>query len=210
MRVIYNFTTIVFKMRLAIFLTIIFLLSGCSKKQNDDDLKLLVHKNYFSVSENNRKIDSIKNNRESDSLEIIEIREDKRYNDHYHIGAIHFIISDSSKSFYLINYLENPVLICGNLTALSREDSIKVVNKNILKIQKSTAIKTDDIIQILKKNKVNIVNNSPIPLQITFALKNDTLKGDTIYNIINFMEKNKMSLYDIRTINQEERNKISK
>lgn len=197
-------------MRLAIFLTIIFLLSGCSKKQNDDDLKLLVHKNYFSVSENNRKIDSIKNNRESDSLEIIEIREDKRYNDHYHIGAIHFIISDSSKSFYLVNYLENPVLICGNLTALSREDSIKVVNKNILKIQKSTAIKTDDIIQILKKNKVNIVNNSPIPLQITFALKNDTLKGDTIYNIINFMEKNKMSLYDIRTINQEERNKISK
>jgi len=197
-------------MRLAFFLTIILLLSGCSKKQNDDGSKLLVHNNYFSVSENNRKLDSIKNNLQSDSLEIIEIHKDKRYNDDYHIGAIHFMIYDSSKSYYLINYLENPVLMCGNLTALSREDSIKIVKKNTLKIQKSTAIKTNDIIQILKKYKANIVNNSQIPLQITFALKNDTLKGNAIYNIINFMENNKMSVYEIRTMNEQEREKISK
>ncbi len=186
---------------------IIFFILFCSCKKNEKEINLtpLIHKSYFSVSENNRKIDSIRNIKKNDSLEILEINVDKRYNENYHIGAIHFLIQDSIKSFYLVNYLENEILMCGNVTPLSKNDSIRIISENIEKIQIAKSIKTNSIIEILKKYQNKIVSKkNQIPLQISFALKNDTLRGSTMYNILQFMAKNKMGLYEIRKMNDDE------
>ena len=47
-----------------------------------------------------------------------------------------------------------------------------------------------------------------MPLQISFALKDDSLKGQTMYNIIRFMEDSKMYIYKFRRMNKDEINFI--
>ena len=187
-----------------LILTLILFL-GCKKSENKDELNSLIHKNYFSVTENNNKLDSIRNIKRNDSIEVIEINNDKRFNSHYYLGGIHFLITDSLNSYYLINYLENPILMCGNIPQISKIDSVKIVNESISKIKKIQPIRTNEIVRILEKYKSKIVAK-PIPLLITFAIKSDTLKGNSMYNIIEFMEKNKMSYYDIRKMNKDELN----
>lgn len=196
-------------MKVSYILILLILFYSCNKDKNEINLTPLIHKKYFSVSENDKKLDSIRSIKRNESLEIIEINTDKRYNKQYHIGGIHFLIEDSIKSYYLVNYLENPILICGNIPPLSENDSIKILTENIEKIQKIKPIKTGEIIGILKKyeNKI-VLNNSHIPLLISFALKNDTIKGNSIFNILQFMEKNKMTYYEIRQMNSEELKKI--
>ena len=98
-------------MRIKYNLLIFILFFSCKKKENEIVLNPLIHKNYFSVSENDKKLDSIRNNQKS---EYPEINIDKRYNKQYHLGGIHFLIEDSLRSYYLINYVKNPVLMCGN------------------------------------------------------------------------------------------------
>ena len=43
-----------------------------------------------------------------------------------------------------------------------------------------------------------------MPLQISFALKDDSLKGQTMYNIIRFMDDSQMYIYTIRRRNNDE------
>lgn len=194
-------------MRIKYNLLIFILFFSCKKKENEIVLNPLIHKNYFSVSENDKKLDSIRNNQKS---EYHEINIDKRYNKQYHLGGIHFLIEDSLRSYYLINYVKNPVLMCGNIPPFSKIDSAKIVNENIEKIQRIKPVKTHEIIQILKKYQSKITsNNNHTPLQISFALKNDTVRGNTMYNILQFMEKNKMSYYEIRRMNYDELKKIN-
>lgn len=72
-------------------------------------------------------------------------------------------------------------------------------------------IRTSEIIKILQQNQKAIVNTeNQNPLNISFALKNDPLKGSTMYNIIRFMENNKMKLYTIRRMNEYELEKTNK
>ena len=70
----------------------LFILLGCTEKLKKKDSNLIVHKRYFSVSENNKKIDSIENIPLSHDREQLRIIKDKRFNEVYHIGAIHFLI----------------------------------------------------------------------------------------------------------------------
>ena len=182
----------------------LFILLGCTEKLKKKDSNLIVHKRYFSVSENNKKIDSIENIPLSHDREQLRIIKDKRFNEVYHIGAIHFLIINEKQSYYLINYLEPQILMCGNVSPMTVKDSINTENESISKLKKIKPIETREICKVLSNYKKQIYNDGRIPLEISFALKNDTLKGDTMYNITEFMENNNMKSYSMRRMNNDE------
>ena len=182
----------------------LFILLGCTEKLKKKDSNLIVHKRYFSVSENNKKIDSIENIPLSHDREQLRIIKDKRFNEVYHIGAIHFLIINEKQSYYLINYLEPQILMCGNVSPMTVKDSIRAVNKSISKLKKIKPIETREICKFLSKYQKQTYSDGRVPLEISFALKNDTLKGDTMYNIIEFMENNNMKSYSMRRMNNDE------
>ena len=182
----------------------LFILLSCTEKLNKKDSNLIVHKRYFSVLENNKKIDSIENIPLSHDREQLRIIKDKRFNEVYHIGAIHFLIINEKQSYYLINYLEPQILMCGNVSPMTVKDSINAVNENISKLKKINPIETREISKFLSKYQKQIFNDGSIILEVSFALKNDTLKGDTMYNIIEFMENNNMKSYSMRRMNNDE------
>lgn len=191
-------------------LFVLFLLFNCSKNTKEEN-KLLINKNNFSVSEFDRKLDSLNNfYTKNDSIPPI-IKYDKRLNKSYMNGAIHFLILDKNNSYYVINYLKPFILMCGNTPILSKQDSINFVKESNQLTDKIKPIKTSEIIKILQQNQKAIVNSeNQNPLNISFALKNDTLKGSIMYNIIRFMENNKMKLYTIRIMNEYELVKTNK
>ena len=182
----------------------LFILLSCTEKLNKKDSNLIVHKRYFSVSENNKKIDSIENIPLSHDREQLRIIKDKRFNEDYHTGAIHFLIINEKQSYYLINYLEPQILMCGNVSPMTVKDSINAVNESISKLKKFKPIETREICKFLSKYQKQTYSDGRIPLEISFALKNDTLKGDTMYNIIEFMENNNMKSYSMRRMNIDE------
>ena len=169
----------------------------------------MIRRNYFSINEHNRKLDSLSKLHKKDSLDVLEF--DKKYNENYIVGAIHFLILNKNKSFFVVNYLERFQLMCGTNEKLTAKDSINFVNKNIEIIKKVKPIPTNEINSILGKYKSKIIENeiNRMPLLISFGLKSDTLNGDIMYNIVNFMEKNKMQYYLIRRMNNEEINLIT-
>ena len=182
----------------------LFILLSCTEKLNKKDSNLIVHKRYFSVLENNKKIDSIENIPLSHDREQLRIIKDKRFNEVYHIGAIHFLIINEKQSYYLINYLEPQILMCGNVSPMTVKDSINAVNESISKLKKIKPIETREICKFLSKYQKQTYSDGRVPLEISFALKNDTLKGDTMYNIIEFMENNNMKSYSMRRMNNDE------
>ena len=182
----------------------LFILLGCTEKLKKKDSNLIVHKRYFSVSENNKKIDSIENIPLSHDREQLRIIKDKRFNEVYHIGAIHFLIINEKQSYYLINYLEPQILMCGKVSPMTVKDSINAVNESISKLKKIKPIETREICKFLSKYQKQTYSDGRVPLEISFALKNDTLKGDTMYNIIEFMENNNMKSYSMRRMNNDE------
>ena len=191
--------------------SIFLLILSCKKiLEEKKDGNPYVNKNYFSVSEYDGKIDSLSNIKLNDSIETPPpITFDKRYNSDYSLGAIHFLIEDNEKSYYVIKDLEPFILMCGNVDPMSKRDSINSIIKSIKIIQKATPIATSAIEKILYEHREKIVNNkSNRPLQISFALKDDSLKGQTMFNIIRFMEDSKMYVYKIRRINKDEINFI--
>ena len=182
----------------------LFILLNCTKTIKNEDSKLIVHKKYFSVSENNKKIDSIDNIPRSPDREQLRIIKDKRFNEDYYIGAVHFLIINEKQSYYLINYLEPQILMCGNVSPMTVKDSINAVNESISKLKKIKPIETREICKFLSKYQKQTYSDGRVPLEISFALKNDTLKGDTMYNIIEFMENNNMKSYSMRRMNNDE------
>jgi len=182
----------------------LFILLSCTEKLKKKDSSLIVHKKYFSVSENNKKIDSIENIPLSHDREQLRIIKDKRFNEDYHIGAIHFLIINEKQSYYLINYLEPQILMCGNVSPMTVKDSINAVYESISKLKKIKPIETREIYKFLSKYQKQTYSDGRVPLEISFALKNDTLKGDTMYNIIEFMENNNMKSYSMRRMNNDE------
>ena len=191
--------------------SIFLLILSCKKTAEDKkDGNPFVNKNYFSVSEYDRKVDSTLNIKVKDSVERpLPITYDKRYNPDYSIGAIHFLIEDKENSYYVIKDLEPFILMCGNVDPMSKRDSINSINNSIKIIQKAKPIATSEIERILYEHREKIVNNkSNRPLHISFALKDDTLKGQTMYNIIRFMDDRKMYIYTIRRSNNDEINLI--
>lgn len=183
--------------------SIILLILSCKKTTEDKkDGNPFVNKNYFSVSEYDRKADSTRINFVNDSLQILDNIIDKRFNADYSLGAIHFLIEDNEKSYYVVKDLEPFILMCGNVDPMSKRDSI---NSIIKIIQKAKPIATSAIEKLLYEHREKIVNNkSNIPLQISFALKDDSLKGQMMYNIIRFMDDSKMYIYTIRRMNKDE------
>ena len=196
--------------RILIFSIFLLILSCNKTTEEKNDGNQFVNKNYFSVSEYDRKMDSLSNIKVNDSIEIPPpFPIEKRFNPDYSLGAIHFLIEDNEKSYYVVKDLEPFILMCGNVDPMSKRDSINSINKSIKIIQKARPIATSAIEKLLYEHRDKIVNNqSNRPLQISFALKDDSLKGQTMYNIIRFMEDSKMYIYTIRRMNKDEINFI--
>ena len=179
----------------SIYLTVIlFSIISCNKPKEE----------YFSITENNRKMDSIyKEMIEQGFVAEFDINQLLNYN--YSMGSIHFLIYDSVDSYYRINNLNNTLLFCGNNNEFIEEDlrndSIEFSNK----IQEIKQIKTSQIIEILEKYQDIIVSKDNNPAKrISFALRNDTLKGATIRNITEFMSERNMNSYFFRRMNDIE------
>lgn len=178
------------------FLSLIFLL-GCSQKQ---DLNLsenpAAQKEYFSLTEFNQNLDSLKQIWEKEGLEP-ELRR-KGINPDYDLGKIHFVIVDNRKSYYALNS-NYPFLLFDNENTV-KEDSNVFVSENIKTIQKLQPIFTDNITRILTKYKPEISESSTI----SFALQKDTVGGNIMFKILNYMENNGLKRYTIRKTNPEE------
>ena len=116
-------------MKYVIIFLFLFGIFSCKKVEKEKNIGF-IHENYFAVSETDRKLDSVNNiiPEDSNKLQLI-IKKDARFNDDYLTGGIHFMIEDSLKSYYLINYLEPLTLMCGNVDPLSKSDSIFIVKK---------------------------------------------------------------------------------
>lgn len=188
---------------------IIFLLLSCSQTKEKEENDILIPKNSFSVSGFDKTMDSIKSSfPKNDSIELLPIIEDKRLNKNYFIGGIHFLIIDENNSYYVINSLDR-LMTCGDIPEFSKQDSIRFVKENSQKTENIKPIKTSEITKILEENKNAIVHTwNNLPLTISFALKNDTLNGSTMYDIFSFMGKNEMHMYTIRRMNEAELHKI--
>ncbi len=193
-------------MKFNLTVIILFLFFRCTQTKKDEN-ELLIPKNNFSVSLLNKKLDSIrKNHVKNDSSNILLLdRYDKRLNKNYLHGAIHFVIVDKNISYYAIDTFKPTVLMCGNQPSFSKQDSLIFIEKSNVFADKLQKIKTTEIIKILAQNKAAITQKSNgTPLNISFALKNDTLKGSTIYDIVSFMENNGMEFYTFRRMNNYE------
>lgn len=184
-------------MKISIFLSgfILFTFLSCEAKTETEDLPLLVHKNYFSLTENNRKLDSISKLNSEEGLVSFDDWNEK--DTHSVVGAIHFLIVDENQSFYLINYLDKMDL---PIYQASIGDTLTIDTEALY--ENLEPIQTREITHILSKYKDKIAVD--FPLLISFGLKNDTLQGDTMYRIIYFLETNQMNRYLIRKMNKTE------
>ncbi|MFP3596652.1 hypothetical protein [Chryseobacterium sp. SIMBA_029] len=196
-------------MKLIVYIFFILLLFNCSQTKKEEG-PLLVSKNNFSVSGFYKKLDSLNEAQsKNDSLEAPIITNNKKLNKNYLHGAIHFLILDKDNSYYVIDHLKPFILLCGNTGEFLKQDSIDFIEKSNVLTDQSRPIRTSQIIKILKQHQNAIVNTENTnPLNISFALKNDTLEGSTMYRIISFMENNGMKSYTIRRMNAYELKKV--
>ncbi|MGX9987606.1 hypothetical protein [Soonwooa purpurea] len=204
-------------MKQLFYFSIILLLMNCSKKSEENSKSQnYLKENIFILSSYEKHFDSLENvYSKTDSIQILKFDEDKYFNPNYSMGAIHFLIVDQKESYYIINDL-SPFLKnwCGweNTDKKSiSNDSILLIKRNIEKINHAKLINNNEIIKILTKYKDSIIHTyNSYPLTISFAFRNDTLKGSTMFNTINYMESNGMNLYFMRKMNIEELNKVKK
>ena len=171
------------------------------------DDKKINPKNYYSISENKAKQDSLIKNIEKDSnRELPPLPAiDKKLNLNYQIGAIHFMILDTITTYYYVNKLESDFMMCGNdYMPFNKKDSLNYIKRSIDKLSSAKRIKTKEIPQILNLYRKEIVMNPSLPLIISFSSKNDTIKGDIMKNIFSFMENKGMKRYFIRRFNEAE------
>ncbi|MBA5628465.1 hypothetical protein [Moheibacter lacus] len=187
-----------------LFFGLIFLLSCQPKEATVEDEKNYPRKDRFIVSENNRWLDSIKNAAFDKGLEI-EQKTLRGIPSDFVSGKFHFIILDEEDAFYYSKAKTYPdVLLCGVIDNSDIERERKSFNKYLDSIQ---PIKLTDIRKYLTENRDEIIAGKEYrqsPVNITFALKNDTLKGSFMHDILNFMEDNGMNAYMIRRINNKE------
>jgi hypothetical protein len=194
------------QMKFIITIVFLFSLFSCTQTKKEDNT-LFIPKNNFIVSVFHKKLDSLaKIQTKKDSSRIILNEYDKKLNKNYLKGYVHFLIIDNHISFYALDTLRPKFLMCGNKTEFSEQDSIRFIRESNKLIDILQPIKTSEIIKILKQNQDFILNkeHNTSPLNVSFALKNDTLKGSTMYNIISFMENNGMKSYTIRRMNDYE------
>jgi len=181
------------------------LLFNCCKNKKQDH-RFLISENYFTVSAFEKKVDSLNSQyKNSDFLEVPADRYHNRLNKNFLNGAFHFLILDNDHSYYAVDSSKLSPLLCGAQSAFSKQDSLNFIKESNILTEKMHPIKTAEIIEILKQNQNIIIDkNNMRPCNISFALRNDTLDGTAMYDIINFMENNDMKLYTIRRMNEYE------
>lgn len=90
---------------------------------------------------------------------------DKKLNPSYRIGNIHFMILDTSTTYFYINTLEHKFIYgTGYHPEMTKKDSINYIIENSKQIPFSKKIKTNQISDILNKYKTEILNDNGIPL----------------------------------------------
>lgn len=189
-------------MKKSIFVLTILLFFGCGKHDLiSDEKNNISKKDYFSLTEFQQKTDSLKNIASNEGFEVLDITND--YNPDYTIGKIHILIEDENRSFFVMNkYNPNSDCDCAR-----EEDSLAYINFSIDAVKNSKEIKTGHIIKILEGNKDSI-NRFENPIIVSFALKNDTVQGDFLFNVIDYLDKNGLNHYFFRKANQKELEKI--
>lgn len=199
-------------------LLFILIFNGCQSTPKPElEKRIYPKKEYFSVSENDYYLDTLLANNKRRFLEENKLNSnetDVEFNSevrmdgvslNYITGKFHFLIIDSTKAFVLsraTKYLD--FLICGNSDATDSIREMKSIHYYLDSIQ---PIQLTRIPAYLKKNEDKIregKENRNLPALITFSLKNDTLKGSFIHDILESMEKNQMSHYFIRRMNEIE------
>lgn len=189
---------------------------NCNKtKIEKNNQQNYLTENRFILTQYKKFIDSIENNfPKNDSMHIIEFPDSRKININYSMGAIHFLVANENESYYVINDLSPYSNWCGwesNDKESIKNDSLIYIKRNIDKVKKAELINNQEITKILEKYKDSIVNKmNPNPLSVSFAFEKDTLKGKTMYNTINYMEKNGMKSYFFRKMNTEEIYKVKK
>ena len=171
--------------------------------------------NSFVVSKYNENYDKLikelinkdSTNIYNEEIEVPEIYFDKKLNLNYRIGHIHFMILDTTTTYYYINSLEN-ISICGTDQSIemTEQDSINFTIENSKLLPYSKKIKTQQITKILNTYKKQINNNNGIPLTISFASKKDSIQGNIMQNILSYMDQNGIKSYYIRKFNESELN----
>ncbi|MGV0846654.1 hypothetical protein ACTS9T_08780 [Empedobacter falsenii] len=198
-------------MKYLIILIITLFFTNCKKNinQNNSNKDFIVSK--FN-EKHNKLIEAIINQDSayfsSDPEMLMPEPIDKKINLNYNIGNIHFMIIDTSTSYFYINSLDSKFK-CGGTgfyTEMSKQDSINYIIENSKHIHLSKKIKTNQIPEIINKYKKEILNNNGIPLTISFSSKYDTVKGEIIPNIFSYLKQNGMNYYFIRRFNEAEHN----
>jgi hypothetical protein len=199
-------------------LLFILIINGCQSSPKPElEKKIYPKKEYFSVSENDYYLDTLLANHKRRFVEENKLNSnenDVEFNSEvrmdgvslkYITGKFHFLIMDSTQAFVLsraTKYLD--IEICGNSDATDSIREMKSIHYYLDSIQ---PIQLTRIPAYLKKNEDKIIEgkeNRNLPALITFSLKNDTLKGSFIHDILDSMEKNRMNHYLIRRMNEIE------
>lgn len=156
-------------------------------------------KDRFIVSENDARLDSITTEFSNGNISL------ERFEFGLHpsiaTGGIHFIIDNENTAYYL----EKPdyLLLCGNVDT---SDSIFLINETKSYLDSIQFIKPKSISNFLLNNKTDILNSEirNFPRTISFALKNDTLQGSLMHDILTTMNSAGMNSYFIRRMNSSE------
>lgn len=175
-------------------------IQSCNSKSKRTDAENKPEE-IFILSEFISKNDSIRHAAENEGYAVPDYSISPYGN--YTMGDIHFVILDENHSYYLLNY-KNPFPEIDY--QLTKEDSILINQLNIKRLEALTPVSTDSIAEIIAKNSGELKENQPI----SFALKNDTLKGTAISDAIELMKTKNLNIYFFRKINDEEEKQILK
>lgn len=199
--------------QIGFYLLMVILIFNCQSKEKTVEVKKTYPRNdRFIVSENDRWLDSIQNAIAKEGYEKAKITFIGDPDSiHFSMGKFHFMVLDEQNAFVISRastYVD--VVLCGTLVESDVEFKRNQINQYLDSIR---PIPLNEIKNYLKANKDEIIAGKEYrdsPVNITFALKRDTLKGPFMYDILNFMEENGMKIYTIRRMNGKELEAVEK
>jgi hypothetical protein len=199
-------------MKQTLFFAISLLLFNCHSKPESEktDNDEYPRKDRFIVSENERWLDSLEI--EDEKKGLVTIRFIEGFDSVYSTGGIHFLIENNQDAYFFVKpFTKNSIVICGT-NFFNKEDSLNQIEFEKKYLDSIQPISIDSVSSVLLKYKKQIKpnKNKTFPTMVSFALKNDTLNGSFMHDILKFMEENGMNAYFIRRMNENELNAVER
>ena len=183
---------------------VILIFSCQSKEKAVEEENVYPRKKWFSVTENDKRLDSVRIAFAKEGVEEIKISYVGTPSD-FPTGKFHFLILNEKDAFMISRvktYIDG--MVCGTDSEKDYTFEKEKIESYLDSIQ---PIKLSEIQNYLLQNKDKIIAGKEFrqsPAVVSFALKNDTLKGSFMHDILNFMESNGMRVYLIRRMNDKE------